>query len=305
MKNTSAFAKILEAANKMKNNGGGNTRADADKYWLAETDKAGNGYAIIRFLPGKTDDDAPFNKIYNHGFKNTMGKWFIENCPTTIGGDCPVCEANGVLWNSGNEKDKDVVRERKRKLSFVTNILVVEDKKNPDNEGKVFIFKFGKKIFDKITEAMQPPVDEKGQLIDPDLPAINPFDTEEGANFKLKIRKVEGYANFDKSSFENISELKKWDELSEQLHDLSTITTPEMFKTYEELDKRLKQHLGGIQRPVVREKPDDDTDDDDGSRESARDDCEAENGDKKPAVKTETKVDDDDDMAYFRNLAGE
>ena len=208
------FQNILDAMKKANAPAGGGNK-DNENMWRAETDKAGNGFAIIRFLPAKSADELPFVKVYDHGFQGPTGKWFIEKCPTTLGHNCPVCEANGPLWNSGIEANKEIVRKRKRRVSYVTNVLVVSDPKNPDNEGKVFQFKFGKKIFDKLMDAMQPPVDEKGRPIDPDEQPMNPFDLNEGANFKLKIRKVEGYANFDKSEFEQPTEVENSDEVME------------------------------------------------------------------------------------------
>ncbi len=282
-----AFENLLAAANKARS-GGSTYSDDKENQWMAEQDKAGNGFAIIRFLPGKTEDDIPFVKIYNHGFQNESGKWFVENCPTTLEKNCPVCEANGVLWNSGIEANKDIVRKRKRKLKYASNVLVVQDSKNPENEGKVFIFKYGQKIFDKIVYAMQPAVDDKGNPIDPDEVPINPFDPVEGANFKLKIRKVDGFANFDKSEFEDTSEIKNFDEIITQIHSLEDIVAPSKFKDFDALKEKLDKVLGGT--PTVKEKNDDEK-----FVEKA-----------KNVTKT-TVVDDDEDdestMEMFRSLA--
>lgn len=292
MAQNKAFQNLLSAVQKAKN-GTPAQRDDNSNFWKAETDKAGNGYAVIRFLPGKSEDDTPFVKTYNHGFQGPAGKWYIENCPTTIGEQCPVCTANGPLWNSGNDKDKEVVRQRKRRISYIANVLVVSDPKNPDNEGKVFLFKFGAKIFDKLVDKLQPPVDEKGNLIDPDEQPMNPFDPVEGANFKLKIRKVEGYSNFDKSEFEKVSEVDNWDDIVGQLHDLGQFTDPKSFKSYADLETKFNLVVGNSARPAVRVSDDDDTP----PAPKA-----------KPAPKKEVKEesneeDDDSDLSYFRKLA--
>lgn len=295
MKNTSSFANILNAVNKMKEGQGYQKDANEDNMWRCETDKAKNGFAIIRFLPGKTDEDVPFVKAYSHGFKSDTGKWFIEECPTTLGDQCPVCEANGVLWNSGIEANKEIVRERKRKLAYYANILVVSDPKNPDNEGKVKIFKFGAKIFDKILDKLQPVVMEGEDPIEP----VNVFDPLEGANFKLKIRQVEGFANYDKSEFEDCTEIgnkKQITAIMEQLHDLNAFVQPDRFKSYDQLSTKLAMVLGSpapvpatpkeetVQSKPAAQKP---------SKPS------------KPAAESNDGEGDDDDMAYFRRLAEE
>ena len=165
-----------------------------DRFWYPNVDKAGNGYAVIRLLPAPEGEDIPFIRMFEHGFKGPTGKWYIENSLTTIGKVDPVGELNSKLWNTGLESDKETVRKQKRKLHFVSNIYVVSDQQNPQNEGKVFLFKFGKKLFDKINEAMNPQFADEAPM--------NPFDLWEGANFKLKIRNVEGYRNYDKSEFD-------------------------------------------------------------------------------------------------------
>jgi hypothetical protein len=272
MKNNKAFSTLLAAVEKAKN---GTPANRDDQYWRCEQDKAGNGFAVIRFLPGKTDDDLPFVKTFSHGFQSpTTGKWFIEDCPTTIGQTCPVCTANNPLWATGAEKDKEVARKRKRKQAYIANVLVVSDPKNPDNEGKVFLFKFGPKIFDKIKDKIDPPKDEQGNLIDPDDEAMNPFDADEGANFKLKMRKVEGYANYDKSEFEKASSID-FDSIKGQMHDLG----------------------GAVTAPKVQR--DEEDDDNDFVKETVK------KAATKPAPKKEESSDDDDDLNYFRKLAEE
>ena len=164
-----------------------------DRFWKPTQDKAGNGYAVIRFLPAKEGEDLPWVRYWDHGFKGPTGLWYIENSLTSIGQPDPVSESNGLLWNSGREEDKQTARDRKRRLHYVSNIMVVSDSANPDAEGKVFLYKFGKKIFDKIMDQMQP------QFADEE--PVNPFDFWEGADFKIKIRKVEGWTNYDKSEF--------------------------------------------------------------------------------------------------------
>ncbi len=211
-----------------------------DRLWYPNVDKAGNGYAVIRFLPAPGEEDVPFVRMFNHGFKGTTGSWLIENCPTTIGHKCPVCEQNTELWNSGIESDKKIASERKRKLSFVSNVYVITDQQNPENEGKVFLFKYGKKIFDKLNEAMNP------QFADED--AMNPFDLWAGANFKLKIRNVESYRNYDKSEFAKPGPLAEDDTEMESIwkkaHSLQEFIAPSNYKSYDELKGKLIKVLG-------------------------------------------------------------
>lgn len=212
-----------------------------DRFWKLETDQAGNGYAVIRFLPAAEGEDVPWVRLFTHGFKGPGG-WYIENSLTTIGQKDPVSEMNTVLWNSGNDKDKEIARGRKRKLNYIANILVVSDPKHPENEGKVFLFKFGKQIFDKIMEKLQPQFEDEK--------ALNVFDYWNGANFKIKQRKVEGYPNFTKSDFEESSSVlggddKKLEELWKKQYKLNEFVSPSNFKSYAELKSRLDQVLGG------------------------------------------------------------
>ena len=204
--NLDKLAKAVEALNS------GTEAADKpDNYWKPTVDKAGNGMAVIRFLPAPPqdgDDALPWVKIFSHGFQGPGG-WLIDNCLTTMDKQCPICEHNSALWNSGIEANKDIVRKQKRKLNYVSNIYMISDPSNPDNEGKVFLFRYGKKIFDKITEAMNPQFEDEQ--------AINPFDLWKGANFKLKIRKVDGYQNYDKSEFESAAPLNGDDDALESI----------------------------------------------------------------------------------------
>jgi len=220
-----------------------------DRFWRPELDKSSNGYAVIRFLPAVDGEDLPWAKYYSHGFQG-KGGWFIENCPTTLGQKCPVCESNSELWNSGVEKDKDIARSRKRRLHYTANIMIVSDPANPQNEGKVFLYKFGKKIFDKINEAMNPEfADEE---------AINPFDFWSGANFKLKVRKVAGYINYDKSEFDSSTALldgddAKLEELWKSQYALSEFTDEANFKSYDELKVKRDATLGADIRQTTQE----------------------------------------------------
>ena len=211
-----------------------------DRFWEPTVDKAGNGYAVIRFLPAPKGEDFPFVRVFSHGFKGPTGSWYIENSLTTIGKQDPCSDYNTMLWNSGSEADKEQARVQKRKLHFVSNILVVKDSENPQHEGKVFLFKYGKKIFDKINDVMKPQFDDEQP--------INPFDLWEGANFKLKIRKVEGYRNYDKSEFDSPSAISDDDAELEaiwaQEHSLQEFIDPKNFKTYEELKTKLDRVLG-------------------------------------------------------------
>jgi hypothetical protein len=227
--------KLVKEVEKMNN---GSNGAD-ERLWKPEMDKTGNGYAVIRFLPAPEGEDLPWVKMYSHGFQGPGG-WYIENSLTTIGQKDPVSEYNRGLWNSGNEKDKETVRKQKRKLSYYSNIYVVKDPANPANEGKVFLFKYGAKIFDKVMAAMQPEFEDEEP--------INPFDFWQGANFKLKLRKVDGYWNYDKSEFDRQAPLLEDDDALEGIwkkqYSLQSLVAPSEFKTFEELQKRLDYVLG-------------------------------------------------------------
>ena len=206
-----------------------------------ELDKTGNGYAVLRFLPSVKGEDLPWAKVWNHAFQGPTGQWYIENSLTTVGQKDPVSEMNTAYWNSGVESDKEIARRQKRKLQYRSNSYVVTDSKHPENEGKVFLFRYGKKIFDKIMEAMQPEFEDETP--------VNPFDFWEGANFKLKIRKVDGYWNYDKSEFEAPSPLfdndDKLEEVWKKQYALKEFTAPTNFKSYTELKTRLNLVLAG------------------------------------------------------------
>ena len=212
-----------------------------ERIWKPELDKTGNGYAVIRFLPAVSGEDMPWAKLWNHAFQGPTGQWYIENSLTTLGQNDPVSEMNSAYWNSGVESDKEIARRQKRKLQYYANIYVVKDPKHPEHEGKVFLYRFGKKIFDKIMESMQPAFDDEI--------AINPFDFWKGANFKLKIRKVDGYWNYDKSEFEGSSPLFDNDDEIEEVwkkqYALKEFTATTNFKSYDELKTRLNIVLAG------------------------------------------------------------
>jgi len=204
-----------------------------DRIWKLERDKTGNGYAVIRFLPAAVNEDVPWVRIWTHGFKGPGG-WYIENSLTTLGKDDPVSKANTALWNSGVDSDKNIARERRRKLNYYSNIYIVEDAANPENVGKVMLFRYGKKIFEKITGVMNPEFQDETPL--------NPFDFWEGANFKIKMRQVDGFPNYDKSEFTDVCPLdkdeKKMEEIWGQQYSLNEIIEEKNFKQYAELEAR-------------------------------------------------------------------
>ena len=212
-----------------------------DRFWKPELDKSGNGYAVFRFLPAVKDEDLPWARLWSHAFQGPGG-WYIENSLTTLNKKDPVSEANTLLWNSGVEADKEIARKRKRKLSYIANILIINDSKHPEYEGQVKLFKFGKKIFDKITEAMKPEFEDESP--------INPFDFWEGANFKLKIRKVDGFWNYDKSEFDSKTAIRPNDEAIEEVwnkqYPLKPFLAPDNFKSYDELKAKLDKVLTGV-----------------------------------------------------------
>ena len=227
--------KLVKEVEKMSTTSSG---AD-ERLWKPEMDKTGNGFAVIRFLPAPEGEELPWAKMYSHAFQGPGG-WYIENSLTTIGQKDPLGEYNRELWNTGSETNKEIVRKQKRKLSYYSNIYVVKDPANPANEGRVFLFKYGKKIFDKIMEAMQPEFEDETP--------INPFDFWQGANFKLKIVKKDGYWNYDKSEFGSVEPLLDDDDALEALwkkeYSLTAITAPDQFKSYEELERRMNMVLG-------------------------------------------------------------
>lgn len=223
-----------------------NFNRDDERFWKAELDKSGSGYAVIRFLPALDDDKTAFVRVFNHGFQGPGG-WYIENSLTTIGQKDPLSEYNSVLWNSGIEANKEIARKQKRRLTYFSNIYVVEDKANPQNEGKVFLFRFGKKIFDKISSMSNPEFEDETE--------VDIFNLWDGANFKLKIRKVDGFSNYDKSEFMTSAPLSEDESEMEsvfgQQHDLEEFIDQKSFKTYDELKTRLDTVLGNIQTAAM------------------------------------------------------
>jgi hypothetical protein len=282
----SELTKLTEALNKLESPQQQN--GPDDRIWKPDVDKAGNGYAVIRFLPAPEGEDVPFVRVWDHGFQGPQGQWYIEKSLTTIGQKDPVSEYNTMLWNSGIESNKDLVRKYKRRLSFYSNIYVVKDPTRPENEGKVFLFKYGKKIFEKLNDLMNPQFEDESP--------VNPFDLWGGANLKLKIRNVEGYRNYDKSEFEESAPLSSDDSLLETVwksqYSLSDFVEPSNFKSYDELKSKLYRVLAlgesaateqpQVQAPVQREVS-------------------------IPTTSAETESfdssDDDDTMSFFQKLA--
>ena len=294
----SLTSKLVKEVEKMNNTSGGGD----DRLWKPEMDKTGNGYAVIRFLPAPEGEELPWAKMYSHAFQGNGG-WYIENSLTTMGQKDPVSEYNRELWNSGVESDKDTVRKQKRKLSYFANIYVVQDKANPQNEGKVFLYKFGKKIFDKIMEAMQPEYEDET--------AINPFDFWVGANFKLKLKKVAGYWNYDSSEFAASAPLLDDDDAMEALwkkqYSLAELVAADQFKSYDQLQNRLQMVLGrkSSNRPL-----DEETDNEDNDRGSYAPDFSSRRAEETVAAATKPSVesasqDEDDALSYFQKLAEE
>lgn len=293
-----SFANLTKEIEKMSS---GSKKSD-DRFWKPQVDKSGNGFAIIRFLPESEGCELPWAQVWSHAFQGPGG-WLIENCPTTKGEKCPVCAANTALWNSGTEADKDVARKQKRKLSYYSNIYVVKDPLNPENEGKVFLYKFGKRIFDKLMAKMQP--DENDY--DPQ-PAFNPFDLWKGADFKLKIKQVAGYWNYDDSVFTTPGTLGNYDderleEVYNSMHDLASFTSDDQFKSYDELDARLKAVLGRRAPSIDQEVADEESEilnlDIPSSRSTTSSSW-------TESVDTSSSVTDEDDaLSYFAKLAEE
>lgn len=285
----SELTKLTEALNKLESPQQQN--GPDDRIWKPDVDKAGNGYAVIRFLPAPEGEDVPFVRVWDHGFQGPQGQWYIEKSLTTIGQKDPVSEYNTMLWNSGIESNKDLVRKYKRRLSFYSNIYVVKDPTRPENEGKVFLFKYGKKIFEKLNDLMNPQFEDESP--------VNPFDLWGGANLKLKIRNVEGYRNYDKSEFEESAPLSSDDSLLETVlksqYSLSDFIEPSNFKSYDELKTKLYRVLAlgesaadeqpQVQAPVQREV----------------------SAPTIPTTSAETESfdssDDDDTMSFFQKLA--
>ena len=284
---TGEFEKIANPQTETKSYGD-------DRFWKLEGDKAGNGTATIRFLPRVEGDELPWVRIFSHGFQGPTGKWYIENSLTTLNEQDPVGELNTKLWNSGSEANKEIARKQKRRLSFIANVLIVSDPKHPENEGKVFLFKFGKKIFDKIMDKARPTYEDEQP--------VNVFDLWEGANFKLRMRKKDGYTNYDESAFQDPSAVSEDEDkllsFVNGQHKLSEFTDRKNFKSYDELKKKLEEVLSG----------------DSFAGKSAAELAEDEDRPVAQAPKIESKsapkmpeiTDDDEDvMSYFTKIAQE
>ena len=292
----SLTAKLVKEVEKMNNSGG----SGDDRLWKLECDKSGNGYAVIRFLPAPNGEDLPFVKLYSHAFQGPGG-WYIENSLTTMNQKDPVSELNSELWNNGTDAGKELARNQKRKLTYISNIYVVKDPTNPDNEGKVFLYKFGKKIFDKITAAMHPEFEDETP--------IDPFDFWQGANFKLKAKNVAGYRNYDSSEFAAPGALLDDDAEMEAIwkkqYSLAELVAPDQFKSYDELKKRLDYVLGS--KGARRQDPEV-ADEEETSRGPVRDldeDLRTELSNLSSSKSSSYDEDDDDTLNYFAKLAAD
>jgi hypothetical protein len=293
-------AKLVKEVEKMNTNG---SSSGDDRVWKLECDKSGNGYAVIRFLPAPNGEDLPFVKLYSHAFQGPGG-WYIENSLTTLNQKDPVSEYNTMLWNNGTDAGKEQARKQKRKLTYVANIYVVKDPANPDNEGKVFLYKFGKKIFDKLTAAMQPEFEDEE--------AIDPFDFWQGANFKLKAKNVAGYRNYDSSEFARQEALLDDDDAMEAVwkkeYSLAELVAADQFKSYDELKKRLDYVLGNKGTPRYQDPEEFDEDNTRGSTRELTEDLRGELNSLQPTrtVSSSSDEDEDDDaLSYFARLADE
>ena len=283
----SLTAKLVKEVEKMNSNGA----SGDDRLWKLDVDKSGNGYAVIRFLPAPENEDLPFVKLYSHAFQGPGG-WYIENSLTTLGQKDPVSEYNSQLWNNGTDAGKELARKQKRKLTYISNIYVVKDPANPENEGKTFLFKYGKKIFDKLTAAMQPEFEDEE--------AIDPFDFWQGANFKLKAKNVAGYRNYDSSEFASQSPLLDDDDAMEAIwkkqSSLEEFSAASQFKTYDELKTRLEYVLGKRGTTPVAQDP-----------EVQEEEYEVETPAPRETVssvaRSSSEIEDDDTLSYFQKLA--
>ena len=302
-KNSKTQLESLTAELEKLNTKSSSNKNEDDRLWYPAVDKAGNGYAVIRFLPAPEGEDVPFIRIWDHGFKGPTGKWYIENSLTTIGEKDPVGEYNSHLWNASdddNSPTRKQARAQKRRLTYISNIIVLKDPANPENEGRVFLFKYGKKIFDKLQEAMNPQfADEK---------PMNPFDLWDGANFKVKIRNVEGYRNYDKSEFDDRGPLLDEDDKLEKIwkkeYPLQPFLDRKNFKTYDELKRKLNEVLGldddfADAKPAVRKETT--AEKFAAKKPAASDDLPWNEPKAKPS--NAFTADEDEDLAFFKGLA--
>lgn len=288
--------KAMESAS--PNSGGQQKSYGDDRFWKPEMDKSGNGYAVIRFLPTPVNEEMPWISYWDHGFQGPGG-WYIEKSLTTLNQQDPVSEFNTQLWNTGVEANREQARKQKRRLHYVSNILVVSDPKHPENEGKVFLYRYGKKIFEMLKEAISPAFEDEA--------AINPFDLRgEGANFKIKIRKVDGYWNYDKSEFDSPSPFSpdedELESIANKAYSLTELISPDEFKSYDELKEKLDRVLGltgGVSRSTVESVAED------LEEEVPWSNVNTESSADEPVAKTVSAMDEDDAMDYFRKLASE
>jgi|TARA_Y100000296_G_scaffold78638_1_gene101644 hypothetical protein len=280
--------KLQSEVDKINNPQNNKNFGDDERFWKAELDKSGNGYAVIRFLPAPNEEDLPYVRVFNHGFQGPGG-WYIENSLTTLGQKDPLAEYNSTLWNSGIEANKEIARKQKRRLTYFSNVYIVEDKANPQNEGKVCLFRYGKKIFDKISSMANPEFEDESP--------VDVFNFWDGANFKLKIRKVDGFSNYDKSEFITSAPLfeddSKMEETWKNEHSLDEFINQKNFKSYDELKSRLDVVLGNTPSPAT-------------SAPSSVDSSEVpfDGGTPmKTSSYTEEEVSNDENLDYFKKLA--
>lgn len=286
--------KLTEQVSRLNDKSGDKKSYEDTRFWKPVVDKAGNGMAIIRFLPSTEGEDMPWVQLFSHAFQGPTGQWYIENSLTTLSKKDPVSEYNTMLWNTGIDADKETARKQKRKLQYISNVYIVKDSANPENEGKVFLYKFGAKIFDKLNDLMSPEFEDET--------SVNPFDLWEGANFKLKIRKVEGYQNYDKSEFDSSGVLSEDDDELERIwkaqHKLSEFVAESNFKTYAELKTKLNKVLNI------------ENNDNDYIMEKAVSPVVKNKAEQKPEIKKAKTVEDsppwdneEGDLSYFEKLA--
>jgi hypothetical protein len=284
---TSDFSKISNEYEKISNPTANSDSKTDNRFWKLEPDKAGNATAVIRFLPRVEGDELPWVRIFNHGFQGPTGKWYIENSLTTIGEKDPISELNSKLWNSGIESNKEIARKQKRRLGYITNILVVSDPKHPENEGQVKLFKFGKKIFDKIMDKARPTFEDEKP--------VNVFDLWNGADFRIRMRKVDGYSNYDQSAFLEpaalyASDEKKLLDLVSKQYKLSPFIAKDQFKSYEELSRKLNEVLNDTNGSVK-------------NAASISEIDEEYSAPKKPVATTTKKKEEEDVLSYFQGIA--
>lgn len=299
--NRTDLSKLVEQAQQAA---GGQTQRQSDdpRFWQPTRDKAGNGYAVIRFLPGDAEAATPWVRYWDHAFKGPTGQWYIEKSLTSIGQQDPLSELNSQMWNSGVEADKATVRQRKRNLRYVANVLIISDPAAPENEGQIKLYRFGKKIFDKIMDSMQPQF--------PDEKPVNPFDMWEGADFTVKIRKVEGYPNYDASTFKSpsaIGEDAHMEELYSKQHEMAEFIDPKNYKTYDELKSRLATVLGEQAPRTQKQAASLDLEDNTPSINAPEPTSAAPMTATAaaPIATAESSMNDDDAMSYFAKLAAE